>query len=122
MPDSQRPLTMLHALRGQAGLVIGPLAIIEDGVLSRQIGPVGPQPSLGVFAFDGDDASIMTSRRDLRRRLVSHCCETQEVRLPRRLPTRPETGHQHLVEAVRLELQDQVFWLLVEREGAALSL
>src|SRR6516225_6295664 len=81
-PATSRALTSC----GQPVLVIRPLAIVEDRVLLAQMGTVGLQPRIDVFRADRDDAAVMPSRRDLRRRLIRDRRERQQPRLARLAP------------------------------------
>lgn len=57
-------------------LALRPLAVVEDGLLCRQVVSVWVQPGLQVLSPEGDDAPVMASVLDLLRRLVcDECCD-----------------------------------------------
>ena len=63
------------------------LSILEDGVLRLEVASLWPQPGVEVLALDRDDAAVVTRGGNLRRRLIGHCGEAQEIWMARRLPS-----------------------------------
>src|SRR5258708_39587561 len=62
-----------------------------------------------MLRLDWDDAAIMTSGGNLRRRLIRDGREGQQIRLARALPVRPQAGDEHVLSGLRLELHAHVF-------------
>lgn len=48
-------------LSRQSMIVVGPLAVVQDGVLSFQIGGVGIEPGVDVVWLDRNNAAVVPS-------------------------------------------------------------
>lgn len=91
-------------------LVVRPLAIVEDCIKGGQVGAIWLEPCVNVLWPDRNDAAIVPSGRDLRRRLVRDRCEREQLWLVgpgRRNPPRPMTCDQHVLRGLRPELEDR---------------
>ena len=107
---------------GQPMFVVRSLAIIEDRVQRFQVARVGIQPCVDVLRLDRNDAAIVASSRDLRRRLIGDRRKRKQVRLAAASPLRPQAGHQHVLSGSGPELEDDVFFLLAGNQVATLGL
>jgi len=93
--------------RPPSGTRIRPVAVIENGVLRREVRRVRIGTRVNVLRLDWDDAAVVSGESYFLRRVVCDGRERQQVRFALPLPVLLQTRDQHFLGQVGPEFQDQ---------------